>query len=55
MTEPTATINRRDLGHLIEMALLVTDRTPDEQAALDRAITTGALDDLWTAGGGAWR
>ena len=54
MTEPdNVTIDRRDFGHLIELALLVNDRTPDEQAALDRAITTGALDDLWTDGAGA--
>ena len=42
-----------DLTLVIGLALLTTDRTPDEQAALDRAITTGALDDLWTDGAGA--
>lgn len=49
----TVTIDRRDLGHLIELALLVDDRTPDEQAALQRAIATGAHHDLWTDGAGA--
>lgn len=49
----TVTIDRRDLGHLIELALLVDDRTPDEQAALDRAIATGAHEDLWTDEAGA--
>lgn len=42
-----------DLALVVELALLVTDRTPDEQAALDRAITTGAHHDLWTDGKGA--
>ncbi|MBK6857971.1 MAG: hypothetical protein IPG97_15865 [Microthrixaceae bacterium] len=46
-------VSRADLGHLIELAMLATDRTPDEQAVLQRAITTGAHHDLWTDGKGA--